>query len=239
MAWNIAGVGRRTRDAAEEAARRAGMRLDDWLDAAIAEQVAEQGAPREKSKRRMICWMRSLGGSNASRGKIRALRSRSGQAFRALSTRPSSDSNKGSHGPKRRRRAPSNRSPKFWSARMPRGTATGRRCFRRCADWRRSRETGAPPLKPERRRKMASPLGATPIALPRSAWTRSHEARASPIARLASSRLRRMRFRRRRESISRSRSRRSPCAARNSTRAPAVARPNLCGRTRELLPSRQ
>lgn len=37
MAWNIAGVGRRTRDAAAEAARRAGMRLDDWLDEAIAE----------------------------------------------------------------------------------------------------------------------------------------------------------------------------------------------------------
>ena len=42
--------GGRTRDAAEEAARRAGMRLDDWLDAAIAEQVAEQGAPLEKSE---------------------------------------------------------------------------------------------------------------------------------------------------------------------------------------------
>src|ERR1700749_4024862 len=37
MAWNIAGVGRRTRDAAEEAARRAGMRLDDWLNEAIAD----------------------------------------------------------------------------------------------------------------------------------------------------------------------------------------------------------
>src|ERR1700720_2320789 len=37
MAWNIAGVGRRTRDAAVEAARRAGMRLDDWLDDAIAD----------------------------------------------------------------------------------------------------------------------------------------------------------------------------------------------------------
>jgi localization factor PodJL len=37
MAWNIAGVGRRTRDAAAEAARRAGMRLDDWLDEAIAD----------------------------------------------------------------------------------------------------------------------------------------------------------------------------------------------------------
>jgi localization factor PodJL len=37
MAWNIAGVGRRSRDAAVEAARRAGMRLDDWLDQAIAD----------------------------------------------------------------------------------------------------------------------------------------------------------------------------------------------------------
>ncbi|HEY1885772.1 MAG TPA: hypothetical protein VGG86_06925, partial [Roseiarcus sp.] len=37
MAWNIAGVGRRTRDAALEAARLAGMRLDDWLDEAIAD----------------------------------------------------------------------------------------------------------------------------------------------------------------------------------------------------------
>ena len=40
MAWTIAGVERRTRDAAEEAARRAGMRLDDWLDEAIADQAA-------------------------------------------------------------------------------------------------------------------------------------------------------------------------------------------------------
>ena len=37
MAWNIAGVGRRTRAAAVEAARRAGMRLEDWLDEAIAD----------------------------------------------------------------------------------------------------------------------------------------------------------------------------------------------------------
>jgi localization factor PodJL len=36
MAWNIAGVSRRTRDAAVEAARRAGMGLDDWLNEAIA-----------------------------------------------------------------------------------------------------------------------------------------------------------------------------------------------------------
>jgi localization factor PodJL len=36
MAWNIAGVSRRTRDAAVEAARRAGIGLDDWLNEAIA-----------------------------------------------------------------------------------------------------------------------------------------------------------------------------------------------------------
>ena len=53
MAWNIAGVGRRTRDAAAEAARRAGMRLDDWLDEAIADYVglAQEGGPT--TKRRM------------------------------------------------------------------------------------------------------------------------------------------------------------------------------------------
>ncbi|HTZ68413.1 MAG TPA: hypothetical protein VMB83_13325 [Roseiarcus sp.] len=39
MAWNIAGVSRRTRDAAVEAARRAGMGLDDWLDEAIADHA--------------------------------------------------------------------------------------------------------------------------------------------------------------------------------------------------------
>ncbi len=39
MAWNIAGVDRRTRDAAVEAARRAGMRLDDWLDEVITDHA--------------------------------------------------------------------------------------------------------------------------------------------------------------------------------------------------------
>jgi localization factor PodJL len=39
MAWNIADVDRRTRDAAVEAARRAGMRLDDWLDEVITDYV--------------------------------------------------------------------------------------------------------------------------------------------------------------------------------------------------------
>jgi localization factor PodJL len=40
MAWNIAGVDRRTRDAAVEAARRAGMRLDDWLDEVITDYAS-------------------------------------------------------------------------------------------------------------------------------------------------------------------------------------------------------
>ena len=44
MAWNIAGLGERTRHAAEEAARRAGLPLGDWLDEAIADQAAEQRA---------------------------------------------------------------------------------------------------------------------------------------------------------------------------------------------------
>ena len=39
MAWNIAGMSRWTRDAAVEAARRAGMGLDDWLDQAIADHA--------------------------------------------------------------------------------------------------------------------------------------------------------------------------------------------------------
>src|ERR1700722_10644559 len=39
MAWNIAGVDRRTRDAAVAAARRAGMRLDDWLDGVITDDA--------------------------------------------------------------------------------------------------------------------------------------------------------------------------------------------------------
>jgi localization factor PodJL len=48
MAWNIAGVGRQTRAAAAEAAYRAGMRFDDWLDAAIADYVGlEQHARPE------------------------------------------------------------------------------------------------------------------------------------------------------------------------------------------------
>ncbi|HEV7478680.1 MAG TPA: hypothetical protein VGO05_00150, partial [Roseiarcus sp.] len=46
MAWNIAGVDRRTRDAAVEAARRAGMRLDDWLDEVITDYAGLDQHPR-------------------------------------------------------------------------------------------------------------------------------------------------------------------------------------------------
>jgi localization factor PodJL len=46
MAWNIAGVDRRTRDAAMEAARRAGMRLDDWLDEVITDYAGLDRQPR-------------------------------------------------------------------------------------------------------------------------------------------------------------------------------------------------
>ena len=55
MAWTIAGVGRRTRDAAEEAARRAGMPLDDWLDeaidqAALGERARPEGTETEDER---------------------------------------------------------------------------------------------------------------------------------------------------------------------------------------------
>src|SRR5450631_2954562 len=42
-AWSVQGVGRETRDTAEEAARRAGMSLGEWLDEVVADQAAEQG----------------------------------------------------------------------------------------------------------------------------------------------------------------------------------------------------
>jgi localization factor PodJL len=42
-AWKVTGVGRETRVFAEEAARRAGLDLGDWLDEVIAERAAERG----------------------------------------------------------------------------------------------------------------------------------------------------------------------------------------------------
>ena len=42
-AWKVRGVGRETRVFAEEAARRAGLSLGDWLDEVIADRAAERG----------------------------------------------------------------------------------------------------------------------------------------------------------------------------------------------------
>jgi len=42
-AWSVRGIGRETRDAAQEAARRAGMSLGEWLEEVIADQAADQG----------------------------------------------------------------------------------------------------------------------------------------------------------------------------------------------------
>ena len=47
VAWSVRGVGRETRDAAQEAARRAGMSLGEWLDEVIADQAADQGVDPE------------------------------------------------------------------------------------------------------------------------------------------------------------------------------------------------
>ncbi|HLJ72620.1 MAG TPA: hypothetical protein VKU03_14970 [Roseiarcus sp.] len=46
-AWNIRGIGRETREAAHEAARRAGVSLSEWLDEAIAQRATEQGVDPE------------------------------------------------------------------------------------------------------------------------------------------------------------------------------------------------
>ena len=42
-AWNVMGIERSTQAAAEEAARRAGMTVAEWLDEVVAEQAAGQG----------------------------------------------------------------------------------------------------------------------------------------------------------------------------------------------------
>ena len=50
-AWKITGVGRETRVFAEEAARRAGLNLGDWLDEIIAERAAERGVDPAELRR--------------------------------------------------------------------------------------------------------------------------------------------------------------------------------------------
>jgi len=46
-AWNLTSVDRSTRALAEEAARRAGMSLDDWIEEMVAEQASDQGVGPE------------------------------------------------------------------------------------------------------------------------------------------------------------------------------------------------
>ena len=46
-AWNVTGIDRSTQALAEEAARRAGMTLGDWLDEVVSEQAAGQGVGAE------------------------------------------------------------------------------------------------------------------------------------------------------------------------------------------------
>ena len=46
-AWNVTGIDRSTQALAEEAARRARMRLGDWLDEVVSEQAAGQGVGAE------------------------------------------------------------------------------------------------------------------------------------------------------------------------------------------------
>ena len=72
MAWNIAGVSRRTRDAAVEAARRAGMGLEDWLDDVIADHAGlDLRARSDQDYPPTIGSTRLLDVSNASRDETR------------------------------------------------------------------------------------------------------------------------------------------------------------------------
>ena len=50
-AWNVRGVGRETRAFAEEAARRAGISLGDWLDEVVADKASEQGVEPDELDR--------------------------------------------------------------------------------------------------------------------------------------------------------------------------------------------
>ena len=238
MAWNIAGVGRQTRDAAEEAARRAGMPLDDWLEAAIADQAAEQGARPDESAVEDD-WL------DAVAGRLERISQRNSQAGepRPPGAQDSSDSAI-ERFEKRLARAEARAARAFESVAQILESANAARDGERQAlieavrdleaikgKWSAPAQTGEASGDGLVR---APPLGPTPTAGPRSRGRRP-----SRTLRGASSRMRRIRCRRSRESISRPRSRRSPCAARSSTRAPAAARPSPCGRTRKAAASTQ
>src|SRR5271155_3019203 len=50
-AWNVKGVGRETRAFAEEAPRRSGMSLGDWLGEVGAQRTAQQGVEPSELER--------------------------------------------------------------------------------------------------------------------------------------------------------------------------------------------
>src|SRR3984957_17082543 len=88
-AWSVRGVGRETRDAAEEAARRAGMSLGEWLDEVIADQAADQGVDPEdwdENQRLEAISERLAGGPG--RGEARAGRLRRDSADSRAEPRP-------------------------------------------------------------------------------------------------------------------------------------------------------
>ena len=80
-AWNVMGVERSTQAAAEEAARKAGMSLAEWLDEVVAEQAAssEFGEAREvRSERPPVARARDVRPREDFRARERRGRAREG-----------------------------------------------------------------------------------------------------------------------------------------------------------------
>ena len=121
---------------------------------------------------------------------------------------------------------------------MRREKVTGRRCSKRCGDWRRSRSWSAPSYRRALRTGLAVRLRPTPLAFRRTHGRKSRGARTSRIACRASSHIDPMQFRRKRESISRPRSPRSRCAVRSSARA-RPRRPSDAAAREPSLPRRR
>ena len=116
MAWNIAGMDRRTRDAAVEAARRAGMRLDDWLDEAITDYAGVgDHAQSNPTRRKTLASRQPPDVSNGLPEDMRPQKTQARAEFRTLSITRSGALKRGSPAPKPRRLGPLKLSPKFWS----------------------------------------------------------------------------------------------------------------------------
>ena len=172
----------------------------------------------------MICWTRSPDGSNASRGKTRCAEEPQRPGV------PGSFDAAIERFEKRLSRAEVRAARAFeWVAQMLERADAARDGDRRAL---LQAVRGLEAIKGNRRAPAQTGEAQEDGLAARHEADRPSTERIDEIARRAgksdraSSRLRRMRFRRRRKSISRSQSLRSPCAARNSTRAPAVARRN-------------